>query len=165
MRNSCVFFEINQKKYGFETKDILHVEPAVAVVKDPGMPESILGYVNVGGVFGPVYDLVQIMHKDQPVVNIQPEHYFLILTNDDNQIAAIRLLDVPSFENCDIIEFERSNNQNPLRVARLKDDMVMLLTSETFIESHEVDEKLQQRITAFENLIHHDIKPFENESS
>ena len=133
---SCVTFDIGPYTFGFDVKDILYIVPAAALIKHPGQADYILGYVNLSGTFGPVFDIDSFLMPGSSMTEILPEHYYLFFTPIQAQLAAIRLKTMPEFHKGDIIGIENWQNAELFQIARFEQNSAMLLSPTIFLDTH-----------------------------
>lgn len=135
-----LLFEIGNRRFGIRTSSVLEVQRAVAVVPLPQASPFVVGVINLRGHIVPVVDI-------RPQFDAAPRAIALtdqfVVARAGKRIVALlveRAIELANITESDAVDVERSTSgdQTGAWVARVRDELVVILDPETMLSSTEM---------------------------
>ncbi|WP_102028138.1 chemotaxis protein CheW [Salirhabdus sp. Marseille-P4669] len=137
-------FELNNERYGVSIKNVLSIEKVEQFTNIPNSSSFIKGIISLRGVITPVIDLKERLHLGE--IEKTDLTRLLIVTLNDMQIgllveSATDVIDIPtSIIDSTPIMFSGTSNSLIHGVAKLEDELLVLLDLENIFQFHELGE-------------------------
>jgi len=126
----ALFLLDNQKYFALKTCDIQRIEPAVALVTVPDMPPEMIGYINVHGNYGAVFDL-NILFGSNPAETI-PSDFVILFTISEHSFAGIQVHELPEILDAEISLIDNSSHDQFAGIANTGSQMALILSPSYF---------------------------------